>query len=334
VAQALKSETNNKDLERCGTSLLLYGYGDGGGGPQRPMLDRLARITAGLPGIPVVKHGTPSEFFQEVEKSWEKLCTWRGELYFEMHRGTYTSQARNKLWNRQSENTLRNLEMVATAASLFRGVAYPWDQLDRIWKLVLLNQFHDIIPGSSIQLVYKDSTAVYADVFATASTLMDTVCNALLGRVYNTLSWDRKDVMEVDDDGALPRGILQRSAATSKPIVVATAPALGWATTAAGIAVDDATVSTAACCTVPVCGNTEYVNRWSHMSHVSSGAFGDLSSDSLMTLFRVEYPYLQLFSTETPNPYSERSPNLCPLTSNLAKSHDVLKCVGRSICPN
>jgi alpha-mannosidase len=246
VAQAVKSEAGNRDLERCGVSLLLYGYGDGGGGPQQAMLERLARMTPGVSGLPVVKHGGPTEFFQEAEKSWDKLCTWNGELYFETHRGTYTSQARNKAWNRASETLLRGVELAATAASLLRGTAYPWDQLDRVWKLVLLNQFHDIIPGSSIQLVYKDSADQYADIIATATALLGTAKDSVQCRVLNSLSWDRSAVVEVDDDGSLPSGVLQLSALTAKPIVVAAAPGMGWSTSASGIAVDDKTVSQSA----------------------------------------------------------------------------------------
>src|SRR4029450_3514062 len=89
---------------------------------------------------------------------------WVGELYFELHRGTYTTQARNKLGNRRSELVLRDAEFLSAVASLGRTFAYPQDEINRLWKLVLLNQFHDIIPGSSITEVYQDSAAHYDEI--------------------------------------------------------------------------------------------------------------------------------------------------------------------------
>eukprot|EP00727_Mastigamoeba_balamuthi_P002309 m51a1_g12075 putative alpha-mannosidase 2c1-like (1054) ;mRNA; f:671-4985 len=241
VAQVIASEVNHRDKERVSSSLMLYGYGDGGGGPQREMLERLSRMTEGIPGVPVVKHASPTEFFQECEKSWDKLLPWRGELYFEEHRGTYTSQAANKKSNRFCENLLRDVELWSVIANVIRGVAYPYDEIDRIWKLVLTLQFHDVLPGSAINVVYKDSAAWYADVVETSNRILAVACSRILGRVYNSLSWPRTNVVEVEDDGLLPPGVVQKSATSGRPIVVATAPALGWSV-ASGITTNDTSV--------------------------------------------------------------------------------------------
>lgn len=142
--------------------LMVFGYGDGGGGPTREMLENI-REMAEFPAVPRMRQGHVSDFFRRLEtSSGDRLPTWNGELYLELHRGTYTTQSRSKKANRRSEFLLHDAEFLASLASLGDpDYHYPADILNIAWKLVCLNQFHDIIPGSSIHQVYVESLAQY-----------------------------------------------------------------------------------------------------------------------------------------------------------------------------
>ncbi len=148
-----------KDAGRSDMSLYVFGFGDGGGGPTEQHIEflRRARQAPGLPVILPKKKAT--DFFNEAIGSSGDLCTWVGELYFELHRGTYTSQAANKRSNRECEFLLRDAEWLATFCG--SPADYPRQELEDSWKTVLLNQFHDIIPGSSVREVYVDSAKDY-----------------------------------------------------------------------------------------------------------------------------------------------------------------------------
>lgn len=157
--------SNFRDKGATNRSLVPFGYGDGGGGPTREMVQRAAR-TEDLAGSPRVAIETPADFFAAAEADYPNAPVWVGELYLEMHRGTYTSQARTKEGNRRCEHLLREAELWATTATV-RGVAdYPAEQLTRLWKVVLLQQFHDILPGSSIAWVHREAAENYAAVEA------------------------------------------------------------------------------------------------------------------------------------------------------------------------
>lgn len=146
--------------------LLSYGYGDGGGGPTREMLELRRRLDK-LPGLPRVTTGRADDYFRELHRAVDEtdryVHTWDGELYLELHRGTYTSQAYNKRMNRKLELLYREAEWLSVRECLARGdwSGYPKEQLDEGWRIILRNQFHDIIPGSSIREVYEDSRAEY-----------------------------------------------------------------------------------------------------------------------------------------------------------------------------
>jgi alpha-mannosidase len=153
-----------KDLQR--DLLMAYGYGDGGGGPTRQMLENIERMGA-FPGLPQVKQSSVRKFFESITPLARdhKMPVWNGELYLEYHRGTYTTQARNKRTNRKSEFLLHDAEFLAAfAAQLNPEYAYPREAFTEAWRTVCLNQFHDIIPGSSISPVYEESLAQYAQV--------------------------------------------------------------------------------------------------------------------------------------------------------------------------
>lgn len=144
--------------------LMAYGWGDGGGGPTREMLDNI-RVMQDFPGLPKHKTGKVIDFFRKLDEQSENLPVWNGELYLEIHRGTYTTQSRNKRANRKSEFMLHDAEFLATVASLLDDAyAYPYETFNEAWELVCLNQFHDIIPGSSIHEVYVESQEQYEQI--------------------------------------------------------------------------------------------------------------------------------------------------------------------------
>ncbi|MGP4000805.1 alpha-mannosidase [Streptomyces sp. 8N706] len=162
-------------------SLAPFGWGDGGGGPTREMLARARRL-GNLEGSPRVTVEKPSAFFEEAHAEYPGAPVWVGELYLELHRGTYTSQAKTKQGNRYSESLLREAELwAATAAVRVPDYAYPYEDLERIWKTVLLHQFHDILPGSSIAWVHREARATYARVHQELTAITVAAQRALTG---------------------------------------------------------------------------------------------------------------------------------------------------------
>jgi alpha-mannosidase len=147
--------------------LYIYGYGDGGGGPTEEMLE-MAAVMSDLPGFPQIQLGRVDEYFERVyERVWDnpETPTWVGELYLEYHRGTYTSQSRTKQNNRASELLYREAEWLNAWATLL-GAPSRQEELNGGWRTILLNQFHDILPGSSVPLVYEESNRQFAEVRA------------------------------------------------------------------------------------------------------------------------------------------------------------------------
>jgi alpha-mannosidase len=174
------AERNFQEKGSATVSLVPFGHGDGGGGPTREMLARAARLSD-LEGSPRVTIEPPREFFTKAEGEYPNAPVWVGELYLEYHRGTYTSQAKTKQGNRHSEHLLREAELWAATAALRLGAAYPYDALDRLWKRVLLNQFHDILPGSSIAWVHAEAERTYAAIAAELTGVIDGAQRALAG---------------------------------------------------------------------------------------------------------------------------------------------------------
>ncbi|MCU1639229.1 MAG: alpha-mannosidase [Microbacteriaceae bacterium] len=171
------------------TSLLPFGWGDGGGGPTREMLAAATR-TANLEGSPRVSLSTPQGFFETAEAEYADAPVWSGELYLEFHRGTYTSQAKTKRGNRRSEHLLREAELWASAAAVLRGAAYPYDALEKAWRTVLLQQFHDILPGSSIAWVHQEAERNYADVAEVLGELIRSSIESLAGEGNDVLTFN------------------------------------------------------------------------------------------------------------------------------------------------
>lgn len=180
--------------DRC---LMLFGIGDGGGGPGEEHLERLAR-ERNLLGLAPVEQEPSARFFERLAEGKDRYQTWRGELYLEKHQGTLTSQARNKRYNRKLEKALRELEFAAVLANMACGKPYPAEELEEIWKEVLLYQFHDILPGSSIKRVYDESLVRYAALLERTDSLIAESYEAAAGSqtgpvLFNSLPWEREE---------------------------------------------------------------------------------------------------------------------------------------------
>ena len=221
VEELRRSAREFKDHDRSQRSLLLFGHGDGGGGPTPQMLETLRR-TGDLQGVPRTVPRDPEEFFELLDADRAGLATVVGELYFEFHRGTYTSQARTKRGNRLAERLLHDAELLAVVAERLGVAAYPAEQLDALWKLLLVQQFHDIIPGSSIDQVYVDAERQLAEVAQGAERLRHAALAALAGPgdglvAANTVDAARRTVVALPDGPvlieALPHGLGQVAAA-------------------------------------------------------------------------------------------------------------------------
>jgi alpha-mannosidase len=212
AGQIVRSAADFKDRDRSSLSLYLYGWGDGGGGPEPDMIEAAHRLRS-IDGAPQVELGRAADFFDRAKREAHNLTTWVGELYFELHRGTYTSQARTKRLNRRAEQALREAEIWSVAV----GQDYPAAVLDSSWKRLLINQFHDILPGSSIDWVYEDSERELESVVEIAGGVTTSAQSRLAGSganltVFNVNSHTRREVVEVE----------------GRPIAIE-APPCGWA---------------------------------------------------------------------------------------------------------
>ncbi|MEU7040874.1 glycoside hydrolase family 38 C-terminal domain-containing protein [Streptomyces varsoviensis] len=161
-------------------SIAPTGWGDGGGGTTREMVARAKRLKD-LEGSAKVVFEKPSEFFEKAQAEYEHAPVWVGELYLELHRATLTSQARTKQGNRRSEHLLREAELWAATAAVRAGFAYPYERFDRLWKAVLLLQFHDILPGTSIAWVHREAAERYAAIGAELTEIIEAAQRALAG---------------------------------------------------------------------------------------------------------------------------------------------------------
>ncbi|WP_314246708.1 alpha-mannosidase [Streptomyces sp. DSM 40907] len=215
-AQLAHAARNYREKGHGSRSLVPFGWGDGGGGPTREHLAR-ARRQRDLEGSPRVRIERPDAFFEKAHAEYADAPVWAGELYLELHRGTYTSQAKTKQGNRRSESLLREAELwAATAAVRVAGYAYPYEDLERIWKTVLLHQFHDILPGSSIAWVHREARATYAAVREELQGITLAAQQALAGQgeeelVFNCAPHARRGV---------PAGGAGRPAAAGEPVTV------------------------------------------------------------------------------------------------------------------
>ncbi len=176
-----------KDLNQ--EILFAYGYGDGGGGPTVEMLENARRLTKGVPGCPKVEMSTINQFTQKLAldvTNHKRLPKWVGELYLEYHRGTYTSRAANKWANRRCEFLYQDLEWVSVLAQQAQLQAYPKAFLQEQWKIILRNQFHDILPGCSIAEVYEVTDQEYATLLATGTDHLQQTLQAITNEIVET----------------------------------------------------------------------------------------------------------------------------------------------------
>lgn len=192
-------------------TVITYGFGDGGGGPTRKMLEKQRRLSYGLPGIPATKTSTLLGYLRESEKEFlrnaetkKRVPKWVGELYLEYHRGTYTTMAKNKRGNRKAEFMLQKAEALSYT-DLLAGGNYDASGIGSVWKTVLHDQFHDILPGTSIREVYEWSDKDYAEIEAFGNDLIKNKLKTLADRVgekgilvYNSLGFERDGIINVD----------------------------------------------------------------------------------------------------------------------------------------
>lgn len=209
VPETVKSIWENyKDKEINNEMLICYGYGDGGGGVNRDMLEQRRRIDK-IPGLPVIKPSTAKDYFDQLKKqvanTSQYVHTWDGELYLEYHRGTYTSHAYNKKMNRKMELLYRKAEIFTVLSAMVQQEIKNAKQetLTKGWKILLTNQFHDIIPGSSIKEVYDDSRIDYEKVKEIATEVIKDAKETLMTKeeksytIFNTSAWSRNDLIEL-----------------------------------------------------------------------------------------------------------------------------------------
>jgi alpha-mannosidase len=205
VAELRRDVRAYHDHDRSRDSLLVFGHGDGGGGPTGAMLERLRRARD-LRGLPRTTLRHPEAFFDRLEAGAGELRTIVGELYFEYHRGTYTTQAALKRGNRRCEAALHDAELLCAVAARLGHAAYSRADLAEAWRVLLVNQFHDILPGTSIGEVNARAAQELAEVEAQADALADAALRALgdgaPAAPVNTIPWPRRAVVR-DPGGAL-----------------------------------------------------------------------------------------------------------------------------------
>lgn len=197
----------NKDLTEH--TIMLFGFGDGGGGPTKEMLESAERLKYGIPGIPRIQQEFERDFFDRTYQNiahLPEMPKWDGELYFEYHRGTLTSRAKNKRNNRKNEILYAQLETLSCMLS-GKGIPYPKEVVQRGWDVLLLNQFHDIIPGTCIEQVYEQTDREYEEIYQNGKLALQEIAkegaksistknHAIV--VFNTMGYERNDVVFVE----------------------------------------------------------------------------------------------------------------------------------------
>ena len=197
----MEAQNDYRQADVSGDFMCLFGIGDGGGGPYPELIER-GRRCAKLDGAPAFTFGRADKFFDKINKIKDEFPTWKGELYLELHRGTLTTQSRTKRGNRKNEQLLTMTEFLC---SMLPADKYPAAELDNAWKVLLLNQFHDIIPGSSIDQVYATTEKEHAEITATCEKLLKEAQEFLFPRtndsalILNSLSYDYDTVVELPE---------------------------------------------------------------------------------------------------------------------------------------
>lgn len=205
-----------------------FGWGDGGGGATKEMLETQRRLNKGIVGLPKTQIGRITDYLKRVKDNFDENCEklkkipeWYGELYFELHRGTYTSMAKNKQYNRKCELMQQKLEGIYSILNNLMGVTYPQEDISSMWEIILLNQFHDILPGSAVEKVYAESANQYEEILSKMKSLLKNAMRTIAENVhsssegvlvYNPNSFSCSDYMRLED----------------KYVYAQDVPAMGW----------------------------------------------------------------------------------------------------------
>ena len=221
----------NQQKEVKNEAIMTVGFGDGGGGTTMHDCEMMRRMESALPNMPSARFKSVNEYLDGFRKDLanggqEYLPEWRGELYLEYHRGTYTSQANNKKNNRKCEFALQNAETLSVIGKDFEGDCFIQSEYDEKWKSVLFNQFHDILPGSSIPEVYRDSDMDYAEVWDFANKQTDFYLSEIAKKsnekgllVYNPNSFEFNGYVENGGVRYPAFGIKSKGYKVIKPVI-------------------------------------------------------------------------------------------------------------------
>lgn len=210
--ELVRHENNNREAGIIDEAVSLFGIGDGGGGPKEEYIERGLRCR-NLNGCPRVEFGFAQDAFDRMAQHEEELDIWRGELYFEMHRGTYTTQCMHKLLNRRAEETLRTAEMLAAISG-----KYPMTRLTELWHDVLLGHFHDFMAGSCIARVYKEGAVMLQNVIDAAHAIAQDAGRSLLRKSAGSLTLFNPSSTEYRGAIALPEGWTAANDADGAPL--------------------------------------------------------------------------------------------------------------------
>ena len=226
-AYVLGSWARYQDKEFNDQTFMTYGYGDGGGGPTAEYLEFQRRMSKGLPGIPKTVISTAKEHLQQVRENFFTNCEklgrmpkWVGELYLEFHRGTYTSIGKIKRNNRKAEFAIAKSEFLSTVSEICCRNKYPQEKIRSIWELILLNQFHDVVPGSSIEEVYIDSDKQYEQIFADCCEIENEKHKCLVDNINTD-----EGVLVINNGPYTENGLITLEGETFE---VSNVPAHGW----------------------------------------------------------------------------------------------------------
>lgn len=209
-----RSEKHYSEKGKGNTSLLLYGYGDGGGGPTREML-RKEELQESLEGSPAVSLASPEQFFEKASSELKNPPRWVGELYLELHRGTLTSEAKIKQGNRRMESLLREAELWSAQAAITTDFTYPYAQLQELWEKTLLYQFHDVLPGSAIAWVYEEVEESFIAMEKETEGIIAAALKSLSGAGDRTLSANAAPLAQL---GVQPGAVAEAKTIESKAV--------------------------------------------------------------------------------------------------------------------
>ncbi|MBQ4099466.1 MAG: alpha-mannosidase [Clostridia bacterium] len=250
--------------EYTDTVIMSYGWGDGGGGPTREDVEVERRLSYGLPGIPATKIESFKDTLKTIENNYNKNAqelgrkpVWNGELYFEYHRGTLTSVPEVKMNNRKGEFAMLNAELFSVLSNKLFGKQYPKDELDKKWKLLLVNHFHDILPGSSIGDVYKDSREQFKEIFDFSSGAINCAMDLLTANVKSN-----GGILVFNPNGFVASGTVKSG---DKTLIAKDIPAFGYKV------IDDNYLDNAV-----LVGNKTLENSYYKITFTHSGAISSL----------------------------------------------------------